>query len=111
MNVRSMSMQDRLAVVIRKALALLPGEAGRRLAALISPTALAITATVVGLWAASHFVGVGEVADVVLLMAGWVATGGAAIDGGRKLIDFAVTTHQARTMRTLIAQPAPSPTQ
>jgi hypothetical protein len=97
MNVRSMSMQDRLAVAIRKASALLPGEAGRRLAALISPTALAITATVVGLWAASHFVGVGEVADVVLLVAGWVAIGGAAIDGGRKLIDFAVTTHQART--------------
>jgi hypothetical protein len=66
MNVSSMSMQDRLAVVIRRAGALLPGDAGRRLTALLSPTALAIMATVVGLWAASHFVGVGEIADVVL---------------------------------------------
>jgi hypothetical protein len=97
MNVSSMSMQDRLAVVIRRAGALLPGDAGRRLTALLSPTALAIMVTVVGLWAASHSVGVGEIADVVLLVMGVVTIGGAAIEGGRKLVDFAITTHQAHT--------------
>ncbi len=97
MNVQAMTMRDRLAVVIRKACALLPGDAGRRLAALLSPTALAVMATVVTLWAASHFIGVGELADVVLLLVGVVAIGSAAIEGARELVDFAVTTHRART--------------
>ena len=97
MNVDTMSMPQKLEFVLRKGCALLPGDAGRRILALLSPEALAIMAGVVAIWAASHFVGVGELADVVLLAVGWLTIGGAAIDGSRKLIAFAVGTYNAHT--------------
>lgn len=40
---------------------------------------------------------VGEIADVVLLVVGMVTIGGATIEGSRKLVDFAISTQQART--------------
>ncbi len=92
-----MFLSQKLEAVLRKSEALLPDDVGRHLLAIISPASLAIMAGVVAVWAASHFVGVGEVADVVLLLTGWLTIGGAALDGTRKMIRFALTTHNART--------------
>lgn len=97
MNVVAMPIAKRLEIVLRKAASLLPGDVGRRLLDLLSPTALAVMAGVVAIWAGSHFVGVGEVADVVLLAAGWLAIGGAAFDGGRKLVSFATGMASAKS--------------
>lgn len=92
-----MSLTQKLEAVFRRTGTLLPGDVGRHLLALISPASLAIMAGVVGVWAASHFVGVGEVADVVLLLTGWLTIGGAALDGTRKMISFAIVAYGART--------------
>ena len=54
-------------------------------------------AGVIALWAASHFAGVGEIADVALLIGGWLAIGAGAWTGCRKLLSFALTTRSART--------------
>ena len=94
-------LSARLEIVLRKAATLLPGDVGSRLLSLISPTSLAVMAGVVIVWAGSHFVGVGEIADVILLAAGWIMVGGAALTGGRKLLDFAVTTQSAKTTADL----------
>ena len=95
MNVAAMGLEERLKIVITKAAPMLPGEAGQRLLALVSPKALAVLAAVVGIWAGAHFFGVGEIADVIMLVTGVIAIGASAIEGGRKLIAFGVTTARA----------------
>jgi len=97
MNLDTMSLQDRLAAVLRKAAAMLPGDVGHRLLALISPWSLATMAVVVTVWAGSHFVGAGEIADVALLAAGWLMIGGAALTGCAKLLSFATGTYGAHS--------------
>jgi len=96
-DVARMSLTNRLEVVVRRAAALVPGDAGRRLAELVSPEALAIIAGIVTVWAASHFVGVGEIADVALLVGGWLTIGAGAVAGCRKLLSFGLGTYNART--------------
>ncbi|NSZ17490.1 hypothetical protein [Agrobacterium vitis] len=100
-SVSGLSLQAKLEIVLRKAAALLPADIGNRLLALVTPTSLAIMAGVVLIWAGSHFVGVGEIADVILLAAGWLMIGTAAVQGGEKLLDFAVGTHSAKTTADL----------
>ncbi len=92
-----MSIEARIEAVVRRTAAQLPAEVGRQLLALIEPRSLAIIAGVVSLWAGAQFFGVGEVADVVLIVAGWAAFGTVAFAAGRELFDFAVDTADART--------------
>ena len=91
-----MSMPDRLEAVIRKAAALLPENVGHRLLALLSPKSLAVMAGIIVIWAGADFAGIGELADVVLLVAGWISVGSGAVAGARKLIAFAIATASAR---------------
>lgn len=87
--------------MLRKAAGLLPGDVGRHLLAMMSPQAIATIAVVVALWAVSHFVEFGEVVDVFLLWAGWIAVGSGAVAGIKKLVAFAISTHSARDARDL----------
>ncbi len=96
-DISRIGLEDRLGVVLRKASKLLPGDVGHHLQALVSPESLAIMASVVVVWAASHFVGVGEISDVALLIGGWLTIGAGAASGCRKLLSFALGTHSART--------------
>jgi len=82
---------------IRRSLPLLPGDVRREVQALLTPEALATMAAILALWAASHFVGVGEVADVVLLAVGVIALGGVAIEAAGELIAFAQRSVTARS--------------
>lgn len=97
MNVASMSLSAKLERVVRDAATLLPGDAGRRLLALITPAALATMAVVTGIWAFAHFFGVGEIADVIVLVVGAAAIGGSAAEAAAKLVGFAVGTYHAKT--------------
>lgn len=103
MNVNTMDLQGKLQVSMTKAAALLPANVGQHLLALITPQALATMAGIVVIWAGSHFFGIGEIADVILLIVGWVAVGGVAAEAGKKLYDFAIKTHSARTEADLDA--------
>src|SRR5205814_3676431 len=58
---------------------------------LLSPESLAIIAAVLGLWVGSHFIGIGEIIDLVLLAAGVFAIGLAVFDGVGELSQFAST--------------------
>lgn len=100
-NPRSMSLEEKLKVVVQRAAAQLPAEIGKQLLALIEPTSLAIMAGVVVVWAGAQFFGVGEVADVVLIVAGWIAFGGVAISAGKELVHFALKTYNAQTDQDL----------
>lgn len=97
MDVVRLDLQARLKIVLTKAASLLPADVGQQLLALITPQALATMAGIVVLWAGAHFFGIGEIADVILLVVGWAAIGGVAVEAGKKLYDFAVKTNNAQT--------------
>ena len=90
-NVAALTLEQKLEEVVHRAARLLPGDAGRRLLAFVSPESLATMAAVVVIWAGSHFFGVGEIADVILLLGGIATVGMTAVDGGKTLKAFAVT--------------------
>ena len=54
-------------------------------------------ATVTTAWAISHFFGVGEIADAVLLVVGGVTLGFSCIEAGKEVVDFAITAKSATT--------------
>ncbi|WBF45984.1 hypothetical protein [Serratia rubidaea] len=103
MDVIRMDLQSKLQVVLTKAASLLPSDVGEQLLAMVTPQALATMAGVVAVWASAHFFGIGEIADVILLLVGWLAIGGVAIEAGKKLYDFALKTNNARTEADLDA--------
>jgi len=98
-DVASLSTQDKLQEAVRRALPLLPSEMAREVAAIFTPTALAIMAAMAALWTASHLAVVGEIADIALPITGGILMGRAAIDVGGDLAEFmtgatGATTHQ-----------------
>nr|WP_154927602.1 hypothetical protein [Pantoea agglomerans] len=99
-------LQSRLKRVISKAAALLPADVGQQLLAMTTPAALATMAGVIVIWAGAHFFGIGEIADLVLLIVGWVAAGGVALEAAKKLFDFATKTNGARSEQELDAAAA-----
>ena len=62
---------------------------------MISPGALATVVGVLAVWARSYFFGFGEIADVVLLIVGYVALGGVAVEAGKELFEFGKLTISA----------------
>ncbi|MGH7676372.1 MAG: hypothetical protein ACREMV_13960, partial [Gemmatimonadales bacterium] len=82
---------------LKRSLPLLPGDVRREVQALLSPEALATMAAVLAVWAASHFVGVGEVADVVLLAVGVIALGSVALEAAQELLAFGQSSVTARS--------------
>lgn len=101
MDITSLNLQSRLEIVLTKAAARLPYEIGQQLLAMISPQALATMAAIVVVWAGAHFFGIGEIADVILLIVGWAAVGGVALEAGKKLYDFAIKTNNAHNQADL----------
>lgn len=97
MNISTMNMEERLQSVVVRAAALLPHEIGQQLLAFITPEALAAMAGITVVWIGAHFFGVGEAADIILLLVGWAAVGGVAIEAAKKLFDFINKTYQARS--------------
>ncbi|GGD26631.1 hypothetical protein ACP26F_02750 [Franconibacter pulveris 1160] len=97
MDVQNLDLQARLRVVLTKTAALLPADIGQQLLAIISPQSLAVMASVITIWAGAHFFGIGEIADLILLIVGWAATGGIALQAGQKLYSFAIKTNEAHT--------------
>jgi hypothetical protein len=101
MNVRNLSLEPRLEVVFGKAARQLPGDIGDELLTFVSPGSLATMAAILVAWAGSHFFGVGEVADIVLLIVGYVALGGVAVEAGKHIFDFTKLTMNANSERDL----------
>ncbi len=95
------SREGRVAEAMRRSLPLLPAEARGVVEALLSPQSLAIITGTLVVWAASHFFGVGEIVDIILLAAGVVILGKAVWDLAEALWAFADTALNAKTEQDL----------
>lgn len=101
MDITRLNLKSKLEIVILKVTKILPAEMGQQLMAMLTPQTLAIMAGVIVLWSGAHFMGIGEIADLILLIVGWAAVGGVAIEAAKKLYDFAIKTYEAKTDREL----------
>jgi len=97
MNVDGMSTTDKIGEVMRRSLPLLPANLRGAVEAMLSPGSLAIIGGTLVVWAGSHFFGVGEVVDVILLGVGVIALGFSVFEGASELYDFAMGAVNART--------------
>lgn len=96
LNVATMSNTDRLAEVLRRSKKNFGPDIGQMIDQLLSPANLAIMAGTLVLWAGSHFVGIGEIIDVILLMVGAFAIGWSIVDVAKDLATFADCTINAK---------------
>ncbi|HEX8200199.1 MAG TPA: hypothetical protein VF590_06905, partial [Isosphaeraceae bacterium] len=96
-NVRDMSVQDKIAETIRRSLPLLPAGAREQVQAMLSPESLAIMAGTLVVWAGSHFFGIGEIVDVILLVAGFAVLGLSVFSGAQELYAFGTAAVNAQS--------------
>jgi hypothetical protein len=95
--VSAWSTAEKLHEAIHRSLPKLPAEVRDEVAALLTPQALAIMAGVLVLWGVSHFFGVGEIADIVLLITGGLLLGTVAFEVGEHLGKFGALAVNAQT--------------
>jgi len=88
-DVSNMSSADRIGDAFERSLPLLPASARDEIAKLIEPRTLAMVAGVLTAWVISHFFGVGEIVDAILIGAGVLAIGLSVFEGIDELYEFA----------------------
>ena len=101
LNVAAMSISARVEESLRRSMPMIPTAAQDLVRALISPKALTEIAATLAFWSSSHLIGIGELADLVLLLAGSVMLGKTALDAGKELLAFGSAVVQARVSEDL----------
>jgi hypothetical protein len=95
--VHGWSTVDKVGSAIRRSFSRMPGETAAKLASLLDPTALAVLAGTLLLWAGSHAVGIGEAIDLLMIVTGFVFIGWDAINAVKHLFEFARRSATAET--------------
>jgi hypothetical protein len=100
-GIARMSSTDKIGEAIRRSLPHLPAEARGLVEAMLKPETLAIIAGTLVVWAGSHFFGIGEIVDAILLGVGVIALGFAVFEGADALCDFAAGALSAKSVGEL----------
>jgi hypothetical protein len=93
----SCSGTDRVKEAIIRSKAYMPANLAHQIGPLLTPQALVILVGTLGIWAGSHFFGVGEIVDVGLLLVGAFFVGWSITDVAKDLLIFATKSINART--------------
>jgi hypothetical protein len=97
MEIARLSPADRLGGAVRRSLPYLPAEARGVVESMLTPASLALIGATLVAWAGSHFFGVGEVVDVILLGVGVITLGFAVFEGSKEFYDFTTAALDARS--------------
>jgi hypothetical protein len=100
-DVSSWGLSRKLLEAAARATPLLPAEMREAFSSLFTSENLVVTAGVLTVWAGSHFVGVGEVADVVLTVVGVAMLGTQAIQAAGDIGKFLAIASAARSVGDL----------
>jgi hypothetical protein len=95
--VAHMSQNEKIMEAIRRSLPMLPADAREVVESMLEPVTFAIVAGTLVVWAGSHFVGIGEIVDVVLLATGVIILGFSVFEGASELCEFATTAIDAKS--------------
>jgi hypothetical protein len=96
-TVRSLDYSEKIGKSLEYSLPMLGPEAKHQVEQLLSPQTLIIVAGVLTAWIISHFFGVGEIIDIILMATGVVAIGLVVFDGIGHLYDFAFLAYKAKS--------------
>src|SRR5258705_2447520 len=97
LNVATMPLTERLKEVLTRSKKNFGPDVAQAIDSLLSPTNLAILAGTLTLWVGSHFFGVGEIVDVLLLLVGAFTIGWSITDVAKDVYTLAETTVNANT--------------
>jgi hypothetical protein len=92
---------DRALEAARRSLPKLPGEARYLVSGMLKPESVTAMGGVIGLWAGSHLVGVGELADVLLLGTAVAALGSEGLRAVREFGSYWKVSQDARASADL----------
>lgn len=96
-EIARLSSTDKIGEAMRRSLPHIPVGARAIVESLLQPQTLAIIAGTLVVWAGSHFFGVGEIVDVILLTVGVLTLGFAVFEGAGALYDFTTGSIKAVT--------------
>lgn len=94
-EIARMSPADKLGEAMRRSLPYIPAGARSIVESLLRPETLAIVTGTLVVWAGSHFFGIGEIVDVILLGVGIFSLGFAVFEGAEALYNFTATAINA----------------
>lgn len=94
-QVLQMSSTDKIGEAIQRSLPHIPDSARAIVESMLKPETLAIIAGTLVVWAGSHFIGVGEIVDIILLSVGILTIGFSVFEGAGALYDFTTTAINA----------------
>jgi hypothetical protein len=92
-----MSKAEKLQAAIGRSAKYMPAETWEMVKQFLSPESLSIMVAITTGWAVSHFFGVGEIADVVLLALGAATLGASAWHVGKNCVRFAQLVSDAQS--------------
>jgi hypothetical protein len=95
--VQNMSQQEKIIEAINRSLPMLPSDAREIVKSMLEPATIAIMVGTLVVWAGSHFVGIGEIVDIILLVTGVIILGFSVFDGAAELSNFTTTAIGARS--------------
>jgi len=96
-SISAMSSREKVGEGMRRSLPLLPANARQVVVQMLTPESLAVLTGTLVVWAGSHFFGVGEIVDAVLLVVGALTLGFSVFDGAKELYDFASVATKAQS--------------
>ena len=100
-SVDGMPLEQRFTEMLYMTGPKLPGEVQEEFANMLTPTNLAIMVGVLAAWAGSHYVGIGFIADAVLLIGGVALLGWQIFSAAEDFMNAITVTYNARTRRDL----------
>jgi hypothetical protein len=99
--VSQMTTEEKVREALSRSLPLMPADAAAVIKGMLSPEAIALIAGTLVIWAGSHFFGVGEIVDAILLLVGFVAIGFSILDVAEHLYKFADNAINAKSEQDL----------
>jgi hypothetical protein len=96
-----MSSSDKIAEAMRRSMPHLPLEALHVVEGMLRPESIAMISGTLAVWAGSHFFGVGEMVDIILLGVGTLALGFSMFEGAGELYEFCSGAVAANTSAQL----------
>jgi hypothetical protein len=95
--VSRMNQKQKITEAIERSIPMLPSEAQAIIKSMLDPTNIAIVGGTLIAWSSSHFIGIGEIIDAILLTTGVIILGLSVFDGVGELFEFLNVVKRATT--------------
>src|SRR4051794_12611664 len=93
----AMSSTDKMMSAMNRSLKYMPGDVADQIKGLFSPASMVIVSATLTVWATSHFFGVGEIFDIILLTVGFATMGFSITAVATELHEFVKGSMGARS--------------